>query len=97
MARRFTDQQPFTVTEADLKAHWAGGKPGQFFRCYLCGYRFQLGDRCRWQYTNDIKGASGNPLVCAECDTSPEAVIAEWVRMHAIYASDKFWWFRRIH
>ena len=90
----FTDQQPFTVTRVHLRSKWGGGQPGERFRCYLCGYRFRLGDVARWQYTNDTPGAGGNPLVCHECDGTKEEIVARWKQMYA-ESNGRMWWFCR--
>lgn len=89
--RSFIYGDPQIATERDLKARWSGGAPGENFRCYLCGYRFQLGDYWRCQYTNDMSDAGGNPKVCKECDGSREDVRAKWEERCAEFYSDKFW------
>lgn len=91
----FTDGKPWTATEKDCKAPWSGGKNGSRFRCALCGYRFKVGDRVRWQFTNDIKGAGGNPLVCKSCDGTKEEIVAQVRAGYAAMKEDKMWWFRR--
>jgi len=68
----FTDGKPWIATEKDCKLNWGGH---QCFCCYLCGHRFRPGDTVRWQFTNNIKGAGGNPLVCASCDGDKEKII----------------------
>ena len=82
------------ATEEDCKLSWGSGRKGEYFRCHLCGYKFKIGDRVRCQYTNDIKGAGGNPLVCETCDTSSEDVIAEWKKMNE-EVKGKYWSFAR--
>lgn len=90
----FTDQKPHEATVEDLNARWGGGKPGERFRCMLCGYKFKLGDIFRWVFTNDIPGAIGNPLVCQKCD-GPD-VREKWKKLNEeFYRDQKFWWFRR--
>jgi hypothetical protein len=91
----FTDQKPFTATEEQCNFPWGGGKPGENFRCGFCGYRFKPGDTVRWQYTNDTKGAHGNPLVCADCDDTPEELIARWKAKWDLVRSSEMWWFYR--
>lgn len=87
----FTDQEPRTATEADLNAPWSGGKRGEYFRCKLCGYRFQLGDYWRWIF---IKGYT-NIIVCQKCDTP--GVIEKWINVNKEWKHMKeespFWWF----
>jgi len=90
----FTDQKPFIATEQQVAANWGGGKDGQYFRCGLCGHRFEVGDVVRWQYTNDVPGAYGNPLVCQKCDGSRDEVVARWAKMHK-EADGRMWWFCR--
>lgn len=88
----FTDQMPHIVTEEDLKLKWGGRSAHDYFRCRMCGYRFQLGDVYRWVYTNNLEGKyCGNPFVCQQCD-GPD-VIERWKRHCDEAYSDKFWWF----
>lgn len=88
----FLDQKPFIATEKHQRAPWAGGKNGKYFRCYLCGHRFQIGDIVRWQYTNDTPGAYGNPLICKQCDGPKDKIIETWRKMHE-EAKNRMWWF----
>jgi len=78
------------ATEKYCNAPWGGSK--QRFRCYLCGYKFKVGDFFRIQYTNDISGYGGNPLICEKCN-GPD-VIDRWKAVCDEYNSDKFWSFR---
>ena len=87
----FTDGKPRIATKEDCNAPWSGNRKN--FRCYLCGYKFKVGDYWRWQFTNNIQGASGNPLVCKNCD-GPD-VIEKWKALHEEAKSEKFWWFNR--
>lgn len=89
----FTDGKPWVATAEDCARDWNCGKNGKHFRCGLCGHRFVVGDRVRWQYTNDIPGAGGNPFVCQSCD-GPD-MIERWKAKCAEWASDAWWWFRR--
>ena len=91
----FTDGESWIATEVDCGRAWSGGSKGKYFRCYFCGHKFKSGDTVRWQFTNDIAGAGGNPLVCLKCDDGPEKVIEKWKQMHKEYRDDKWWWFRR--
>lgn len=90
----FTDGKPFTVTADDLRMPWGGGRSGEYFRCYLCGHRFVVGDVARWQYTNDTPGAGGNPMVCQSCDGTKEQIVEKWKQMHA-EQKGRMWWFCR--
>lgn len=90
----FTDGKPFTVLKEDLKRPWSGGRNGEHFRCYLCGYRFKERDTVRWQFTNDVPGAAGNPLVCQNCDGTKEEIVAKWKQMISD-AKERMWWFTR--
>jgi hypothetical protein len=86
----FTDQKPQIATEEDLKRRWSARKPGEAFRCYLCGHRFQVGDTWRWVYANGTPGSRfGNFLVCPSCD-GPD-VLERWVK-HGQEAKNKYWW-----
>jgi hypothetical protein len=91
---RFTDGKPFVATEADCRAHWGGGRNGVWFRCYLCGHKFKPGDVVRWQYTNDVQGAGGNPMVCQKCDGTKDEIVAKWKAMWDD-ANGRMWWFSR--
>ena len=78
----FTDGKPRIATEQECKAGWCGCKAGEHFRCYLCGYKFKIGDYWRCVFTNRPgvdPDASGNPLVCEKCDTSD--VIERWAAL----------------
>lgn len=81
----WTDQTPQVATEEDIHAPWNGGKDGKYFRCYLCGHRFAVGDIWRWAYTS-----FGNLIVCNQCDGSD--VVGKWKSMHE-EAQERFWWF----
>lgn len=85
----FTDQKPRIATEQDLKARWSCRKPGEGFRCYLCGHRFQVGETWRFVFANSTKGAFHNFLVCPSCD-GPD-VLERWVK-HCQEAKEKYWW-----
>jgi hypothetical protein len=92
----FTDQKPRIATEKECKANWGGGKPGEFFRCHVCGHRFRPGDKFRWVYTNHLRGYGGNPMVCEACDGTNEEVIARWKKLVDQWKDDrngKYWWF----
>lgn len=89
------------ATEKHVKAPWSGGAKGKYFRCAFCGYKFQVGDPWRCQYTNNVQGAGGNPLVCKNCDEYPDEYLIEkwkkkcciWTEMHNI--NGEWWWFSR--
>lgn len=59
-------------------APWSGGKNGAYFRCHFCGHKFIVGDHYRILFTNDMKGAGGNPIVCEKCNDSTENLRAKW-------------------
>ena len=86
----FTNQKPRIATQEDLEAPWSGGKPGEFFRCKLCGYKFQLGDYWRWVF---VKGYT-NILVCEPCDIYPEV---KWIQTYTDWENlkkySRFWYF----
>jgi len=93
----FTDQKQRLATEEDLQARWSGAGPGERFRCYLCGHKFQLGDLWRWvcsrnKTVSDINGfvwMMPNFLVCNDCDG--DDVLDRWVELNQEYFQ-KFWW-----
>jgi hypothetical protein len=91
----FMDGKPFVATKQHLEADWYGGANGKYFRCVLCGHRFLLGDIVRFQYTNDVPDAGGNPLVCIKCDGTKEQIVAKMrEKMNAMMES--MWFFSRI-
>ena len=92
---RFTNGKPRIATENDCNAPWNGVKGGKHFRCGFCGYKFKPGDYWRWQYTNNIPGASGNPFVCEKCDEGYELTRKKWIEKWEEFKSDKWWWFNR--
>ena len=90
-----TDGKSWIVTKDDCNRSWGGGRNGKYFACGLCGYKFKEGDTVRWQYTNDVRGASGNPFVCSNCDGTKEeicvkraALIKEFSRLQRIFHQD---------
>ena len=84
----FTSQLPQTVTEEHLKLPWSGSPEN--FRCYLCGHRFEVGDRWRFLLASHL--GTINPLVCGFCD-GPD-VLERWVA-HYKDAKQKYWWLDR--
>jgi len=85
----FTDQKPRIATDEHVKARWCAGAPGEKFRCYLCGYKFKVGDQWRWVYNNGPdKPCNGNFLVCEKCDG--EDVLEKWHKIHE--ELKKYWW-----
>lgn len=94
----FTDQKSRIATEKDCKAPWSGGKNGKYFRCYLCGYKFKVGDRWRWVHTNHTKDGVGNPIVCEKCDGTNEEVIKKWIEKRNLWRKmeqGEWWWFNK--
>jgi hypothetical protein len=83
----FTDQKPRIATEDDLIAPWSGGKPGEYFRCYLCGHQFVVGDQWRWVYSQSFLSF----FTCKSCDG--DDVKERWVKLNE-EARTRFWWFR---
>ena len=73
---------------------WAGGNNGKYFRCHFCGHKFKAGDKYRIIYTNDIKGAGGNPIVCEACNDTTPNLRDKWKELKA-EARERFWWLRR--
>jgi hypothetical protein len=93
----FTYGKPWIATEKDTQTRWSCAKPGENFRCGMCGHKFVVGDRVRWQYTNDIPNAGGNPMICEACD-GPDIVerwIAKCAEWSAIIDAPKWWKFHR--
>ena len=85
----FTDGKPRVATEEEVDASWGGMKHGKRFRCYLCGYKFQVGDTWRWVYANGHSPAYGNFMVCDKCDGLD--VLDKWNKANE-EARQKFWW-----
>ena len=70
----FTDQKPWVVTEADLKANWGGiGRRG--FACGFCFHQFELGETVRWFY---CPATAPNSFVCEKCDGAD--VVDRWMQ-----------------
>ena len=91
----FTDETEQIATEHDCKLPWMGGAKGKYFRCALCGHKFEPGDKWRFVFTNNLPGASGNPLVCETCYGSATEARAKWQAKCAEWNSGFWWWFRR--
>lgn len=83
---RWTRGKSHVVTEQDPTLLWAGGYRGKNFRCYLCGYKFKVGDLWRWQAVQGER----NFLVCEACD-GPDVVERwlDWVEE----LRRRAWWF----
>ena len=80
--------------EKTCQARWAGYRPGEGFRCYFCGRKMVPGDKYRAVYTNDLRGAGGNPLVCEQCNGTNEELRARWIKIN-LEVDDflkKYWW-----
>jgi len=99
----FANQKPRVATEKDCKARWDGIPDGKSFRCYLCGYKFKVGDVWRWiwgkgSYMQDGKKCGvTNLTVCESCDQSDKnglGPMERWIKLHEEYSKDKFWTFR---
>jgi hypothetical protein len=87
---RIKDQRPHVATQEDCQAPWGGEEGGARFRCYLCGYKFEVGDIWRFVYGNDGDGSGfGNFLTCERCDC--EDIREKW-KKHTQEAETKFWW-----
>lgn len=83
-----TDQKPRVATREDIEAPWSGGENGKYFRCKLCGHKFQVGDYYRFVFHK-----YGNIIVCKGCDDHPED---KWTQIHEEWdelKEGKFWWF----
>jgi len=77
--------RPQVATEEDVKACWSGGKDGKYFRCYLCGYKFKVGDYWRWQMAQRF----GNFLTCENCD-GPDVMLKWYAAQEEL--NQRFWW-----
>lgn len=85
----FTDQKPRIATQKDCESKWGLSSNNDRFRCYLCGYKFVVGDYWRWQYSAHLI----NFLVCENCD-GPD-VLEKWNDHHKQFlkAKDRFFAF----
>lgn len=63
-SRRFTDERPFVVEDADMRRPWGGGKKS--WKCDLCFHEFKPGDRARWVFGGPC--GMRNVFVCERCD-----------------------------
>jgi len=86
---RFTDQKPRIVSEEELEAPWGGDKPGERFRCWLCGHKFELGEYWRWVFGGNHEPPLANFMVCMKCDD--ENVIDHFAAATE-EAKERFWW-----
>ena len=81
----FTDQKQRVATKTDVMGKWGGAPKGKRFRCYLCGHKFEVGDKWRWVYSITVYS---NFLVCEKCDG--EDVHEKW-RKHIADLRTKYW------
>lgn len=86
--KSFVHGAPQVATDKDLATKWSGGKPGERFRCYLCGHKFEVGDAWRFVYANGTPGTMGNFMVCKPCDVEPLAKMVAAVEE----LKSRFWW-----
>jgi hypothetical protein len=93
----FTDQKPRKTMEKDLSASWSGSCKN--FRCFLCGYRFKIGDTWRWVCGNSRTFADDNKtfgvcnfITCVICDG--DDVLDRWIKANE-EAHQRFWWLLR--
>lgn len=82
----FTDGKPFIATEKHCAMRWGSVAGDGFFRCTICDHLFVPGETVRWQFTNDVKGAGGNPLVCVQCDGTKEEIVEKMKTLHQMIA-----------
>lgn len=85
------DGKPKPATEEQCKAAWGGGKNGKWFRCFLCGHKFKVGDI--WRFVPGGKWC--NFLVCEKCDGPNEELRDRWGKMNKEARDGKYWWFCR--
>ena len=86
----WTTQQPQIATEHDCQTKWNCGKPGERFRCYLCGVKFKPGDY--WRFVVSPGPGAPNFMTCQTCD-GPDAgakVLAMLAEQKAI--QERLWW-----
>lgn len=83
----WTSQEPQIATEDHLKLRWSGGRPGERFRCYLCGHKFKVGDR--WRFVFGGKVCSRNLMVCKACDGDD---VRERFAAGQEELRTRFWW-----
>lgn len=81
--------------EKTCRARWQGLPLGDGFFCAFCGHGFQEGDEYRAIYTNDIPGASGNPLCCRACfeaSGGSSGLRERWRALWEEYRTRFKWW-----
>lgn len=85
------------ATEQDVRAAWSGSPDN--FRCGFCGYKFKVGDKWRFLFTNSSKlpGVWGNSLVCKTCDDTNDNLIKTLAETYKEFMQEKFRRFRRLH
>lgn len=83
----FTDQKPRIATKDDVRGRWALGKPGERFRCYLCGHRIAEGETWRWVFGGN-RGVI-NFITCEKCD-GPDVLDRFAAAMNE--CKTRFWW-----
>lgn len=94
MSDFFTEQLK-VADENTCNAPWLGARKGKHFRCAFCGYKFVVGDRYRVVYTNDMRDAYGNPVVCEKCNAPTPELRERWKVKHATMNAPENWWFFR--
>ena len=81
------------VDAKQLSYNWCGLGRKAFF-CAFCNQDFKLGDEFRMIFTNDLKGAGGNPLCCKPCFDKAggfETMREEWKQRNLDYRTNYRW------
>lgn len=92
---------PTVITERLYEIRTKAYGP-EWFRCDLCGKKFEIGDiltviygygRTFQNFAGKTFGVS-NPFVCQQCDTGNESkILDKWVQMHKDVYAVKYWSF----
>lgn len=72
---KFSDRNPFVVTERFNGLQFGGEHTKTGISCKLCGVKLHIGDQARWIYANSSGAGTGNFFVCKACDGEDAEVI----------------------
>lgn len=86
----FTDGKQRIATDEECKLDWNCGKNGKYFRCFLCGYRFEIGDK--WRFIYGMRKTT-NYFACDDCDDGDNESMAQKGCEHYKEYKRRFWYF----
>ncbi len=76
------------ATQEHLDMQWGVRPKGKGFRCYLCGHKFKLGDKWRFDIPKG-RARCPNFFVCTDCDGDD---VIDRFEAHVKNLYEAYWW-----